>query len=609
MTTEAASRNRREFLLLVVLVVLYFAWLAQPAIWSASDNKRLVSVFSSDETDYLKVVQRAIQQGTLRIEWQQQGHLYANLVLLPLFLANYHSPVSEQTIIVSLRLTCIVFGAATVLATFVLARRYFGRFAGWFSALLMGITVSELVRMSLRAHSDTLNMFLMVVSVYFCCRLAEDGRLRDLVLTSAFGGLSFSSKFAGVLLLPVIGAVAIARTATPQEGRSNRIVTDRFTAFARYIVGATGLLGFVIAIAITPEWIGQFAMVGYGRSYGGQWVQLWPIIQPAVMLLGCGFVLLAVMNLLRPAKVVIAYLVNVLGKLILVVVTFSAAAFVCSPLAFDDLLKGFFFEGARTAYGGILGEEKNALLWFNDFIGPTLIDKTTFGLLVISLATTVYNVTKRRIRHSSPELIMWAWIAIYVGFLIVQVGGHTPRYLLPIIPFVVILAAHAADQTLKYLLAKRAQLPLFIPVVIVAVSLFFGLELLISLGRTYRYRQTLIHRVETSPAVKAGNWLAEHYAPSSRVLYDTYAYVPPQFTEATKGSGTSLENLQKIDPDIVIVNQSVADIYADLNAAKKYASGERAFRNAWEYYQALTAGRAGYTLVQDFGEVQVYAKR
>ena len=608
-TDKTCFTNRAETLLLVGLAVAWFAWLAWPSIWTASESSRLVWVFSWDESNYLRVVHNAIQQGALGIEWGEQGHFYANLVFVPLFLVNHLAPVSEQTIIVALRLTCVVFGAATVVATFLFARRYFGRFAAWLSALLVAFTVSEIIRMSLRADPDTLNMFLLVLSVYFCCRFAEEGRLKDLALTSSLAGLSFSTKYAGVLLLPLVGAVVVARTVVPPESDSSGIAADRFTPVARYLVGAGGVLGLFIAIAIKPEWVAQVTMVGAGRAYGDEWVQLWQIMRTAVMLLGCGFVMLAILDFIRPANVVLGYLVNILGKLILMVVTFGVAAFACTPLAFEGLLRGFFFEGAHTAFGSMFEADRNGLIWVSMLMGPTLINYTTFGLLIISLAATLYNVTQRKVRLLSAEVIIWGLIIIYFGFLIVQVNTRTPRYLLPIVPFVVILAAQAADQVLKYLSANRPRKPVLMPAIVIVVSFFFGLELLISLGRAYRYKQTIVHREQTHPAVSAGTWLAENYSPSDRVLYELYTYVPPSFSEAVILNQKSLRKLAEIDPDIVVVDQWGADIYSEIDAAKGYRWGEDAFRDAHDYYHSLAEGSAGYTLAHDFGRVKIYERK
>lgn len=93
--------NRRiEILLLVALVTTYFVWFAWPIVWTASENSRLISVFSAEEAHHLQIIRDAIIRRNPKIEFGNYGHLYFNVTLLPLLLLSFFTRVTEQQIIV-----------------------------------------------------------------------------------------------------------------------------------------------------------------------------------------------------------------------------------------------------------------------------------------------------------------------------------------------------------------------------------------------------------------------------------------------------------------------------------------------------------------------------
>jgi len=183
--------RRLEYLFLITLVTVYFVWFAWLIVWTASENIRIISVFNADEAHHLQMMRDAISQRSPKLEFGNYGHLYFNIALLPLFLMAFFTRVSEQQIIVLLRLIPTLFAIATIGATFVLTRRYFGRFAAWLATFLLSIVPLKFLESSLVSHPDIPQLFFLVLGVYFCCRFIEEGNFKWVIWASAFAGLAF----------------------------------------------------------------------------------------------------------------------------------------------------------------------------------------------------------------------------------------------------------------------------------------------------------------------------------------------------------------------------------------------------------------------------------
>ena len=102
-----------------------------------------------------------------------------------------------------------VFGAATVLVTFLLARRLYGPVAGLLAAALLAAAPLAI------QHShfyvvDTFLAFFMVATLYYCVRIVQDGEWTDYALAGLMLGLGMACKVTGLAVLPVLfAAVAI----------------------------------------------------------------------------------------------------------------------------------------------------------------------------------------------------------------------------------------------------------------------------------------------------------------------------------------------------------------------------------------------------------------
>lgn len=145
-----------DFLALALILIIFYFWFAWPLVWTASQNMRLIDAFDVDEALHVYIVKGALNQHTFRLMFNNYGHLYFNLALLPLFLIDHVSAMTEQKIIVVLRLISTIAAMATVASVFMLAKRFFGRLSAWISSLFFLAVPLLFTEYSINSHPDIL---------------------------------------------------------------------------------------------------------------------------------------------------------------------------------------------------------------------------------------------------------------------------------------------------------------------------------------------------------------------------------------------------------------------------------------------------------------------
>jgi hypothetical protein len=611
-TQDKTSRLSRqlELLCVVALAAIYFLWFAWPLFWSGSENLRLVAAFNTDEEAHVILIKEAIDSRFPRLGYIQYGYAYLNMGLVPLFLLSYFTEVTEQQIIVWLRIIPSLFAIATVALTFFITRRYFGRLAAWLAAFLLSVTVLNFLEMSAMSHSDIPQVFFIMLSIYFCCRWAEEARLKWLIWASAAAGFAFGCKYSGLFLLPIIGFYGILQT-IHLDTTQIKVNSGRVVKISRLLVVLAGVGLLILGFMIIPYAAAPYVDAEY---FGVSLTQFFSAMRSMSIVAGIVLILLAVVPFVwafirqRPK---LAYLAK-LGMLS--AITFAVSFFVTSPFnAFSvrsGFVRGFLYESLHSSFGHGFQSEGNKLQWFGILFSPELLDIIILGLATVGLVLTAYKVASGGWQKLlEAESVMWIWALYYFFFLFWRVNIRTHRALLPIIPFLIILGASAFSQIMQYVTAKLSR-QLAAVVTVASLLIIVGVELPQSLNRMLDFRQQTGQREQTSDAVLAGHWLAEHYPPSTRVLYDPFSYVPPSFTDAriTPWGGT-IEILETTEPDVVIVNEYSADRFSDIRQASNYARDKAEFMARYRYYQALTKGETDYALERDFGEVQIYTRR
>ena len=598
-----------ELLILTILVIIYVAWFMWPIIGTGADSLRLVSVFNSDESTYAGVVRQALSRNSLSIEREDQGHLYINFLLFPLHVLNAVHPVSDRFIIVGFRLISAMFGAATLIVSFVLARRYFGRVAGWLSASFLAVISRSLWRFSAMVHSDVTQVFFLALGIYFCCRLAEEGALQYVVLAAASAGCAFATKYAGILLLPMVWLVIIVQSLVYDDRELFGRLGQKFVSIAWAIVVLGGLLLAATSVALTPEVVGYHADISYGIAEGGHWANLWGVLRFPIIATGCGLALLSVIfRVGRPASHLVQKVVVVLSQLIVSCVTFAVVVFLSAPLSIGDLVKGLFFQFLHVGFGHNFQNDATWNRWIQVVHSPDLFSGLLLILAFLSLCLTLYGLWKEGKRKLlAPDLIVWIWVFCYSLFVFTQVNKTSAHYLLPIVPPVMILASRPPSLVLKALGSKRVSKAVALLVFLAGVAL--AVEMHQSASQVLGFRQDMAARERNNVHIEAGEWLAANYPPFVHVMYDVYSFVPPSFAHAAPQWAGSLTSLADLSPDIVVVNDNISGRFQYPGLAERYYLGAESFDDTYQYYKLFADNTMpGYELVSDFGNVRIYAR-
>ena len=578
--------RRIELLGVLALASAYFAWFAWPIVWSASADRRLVGVFNVDEAVHLKHVKAALERGSFRIEFGSYGHLYFNLALAPLHVWQLFGTVSEQLAIVTLRLIPAVFAAATVVLVFAMARRYSGRLAGWLAAVLMAVASPAFLEWSVTSHPDVPQGFFFLLGAYFCCRVTEEGRATWVLWAAAAAGLAFACKYSGGFLLPVIWGCGLLACPVPQREADGAVQPGVFTRIARWLTAGLGApLGAGIGVVA--------ATCMHGRT--------WNVVGGLCV----GLMLWALVRLPRRRLPGVVERVNLVAVTLCV---FVATFFVTSPYSFVDysFVRGIVSESEHVATGHTFVGHANGLRWL-------AILKEDLGIVLLAVVAAsgiglAWDVARKGWRRVvSAHGVLWACSALFLGFLMVRVRLREPRYLVTVLPLLVVLAAEPVGWAVRCARSRwpRRRAALATGALVAAIG---ALVLPRAVSDMSAYRRATRTREQASAAVAAGRWLEQRFPPSTSIFYDRYSYVPPSFESVAYTFGGTLPLLRRKDADVVIVHEEIAKRFADLGRAQDFVGGPEKFRARHRYYEALRGGEAGYKLVRDFGEVQVYER-
>jgi hypothetical protein len=611
-TTDTLFRlsYKMELALLIVLVAVLVVCFLSPLIWEASDNDRLVAIsplgWGGDQAFYLHTVATALNAHTLRIRLPDQGHLYVNLTLASLFIASYLTPVSQQAIIIALRITSMLFAAATVILAFILSRRYFGRAAGWLAVLALLTMSFEFIRMSAIAKPDMAQVFFLLLAMYFCCRFTENGELKHLALAAVGAGFAFASKYAGVLLLPILGVAVTLQAVGANAAPGTSAAGTRRKRLRLSAPVVSGVACLLLAGLVSPQLARQL-----GSSYGGLgidgWLRFWGSMRVSMFVLGSGSLLVYAMKPTRRWLLQHEKLLDIWAGLVVIFAAFGLASFLSTPLAFADLIRGISFQSAHMTFGHGFSQQIVGVRWLQALLEPQVLTPSVAILCVPAIGAAVYRIlTKGRNELSTPESLLAGWVVLYLAFVCLWIRYYSPHFLLPVIPSMIILSVATLRRILQHL--HRVVSPRIAALTVgVLVTIILGGSIYQTAGAFRDYRLRTLPAFQE--AIQAGQWLTEHYPPRTSILYDAPAYIPPRFGDAHPTWSGTQAVLEKINPQVVVIVKGVADQFADLGLGEKYLGGQEAFGASHDFYGSFQEGAGSYRLQYEAGTTRVYEKR
>jgi len=300
--------------------------------------------------------------------------------------------------------------------------------------------------------------------------------------------------------------------------------------------------------------------------------------------------------------------------IIISICLFVGSFFLVSPYSFVkfSFIQGMLYEAKHTAFGHGFKSTHIGLSWFNILFSPPLLDKLVLCLSIIGFIFFLKKVTAYyRTAIFSPEGILWLWFFFQMMFLVLKINIESPHYLLPVTPIIIILALQTLDAFRNIVEKLMSNRKFSVRLSAFTAFAIFVFELGNNIEPMNMHRQTAQKRVQSSIAVEAGNWLETHYEPGTCILYDHYSYVPPVFDDAHFTWGGTLELLNNVKPDVIIINQKISSRFSDMRAAPLFGNGEKAFLKIYQYYESVQNSSGSYSLVQSFGSgaIQIFERK
>lgn len=159
---------------------------------------------------------------------------------------------SAEAVTMSARLVGLAFGALTVLATFLLARRHMLPGAALVAALLVAFMPDMLAHSGV-AYNDVPLAFGVLVSVYALDALVRRPTARQAALAALAFALTICMKYSGLILLPVL-AVLVALEA---------VARWRDAAWRSALLKAAGVFTAVTYLVIVALYVGDWQLSEY----------------------------------------------------------------------------------------------------------------------------------------------------------------------------------------------------------------------------------------------------------------------------------------------------------------------------------------------------------
>jgi hypothetical protein len=151
------------------------------------------------------------------------------------------------------------------------------------------------------------------------------------------------------------------------------------------------------------------------------------------------------------------------------------------------------------------------------YVGTAIPEALTWPLVALAAAGVMVILWRRR----ADRLLPVAFCAIFLAGICAS-DAHWSRWISPILPFLVLLAAAAADiitQRAASLTTRRLRIPMFAPVALVAVTAVLVLPVFSELLSTNR-EDSESASISAATRSAARDWIVAHVPPGSRILGD-----------------------------------------------------------------------------------------
>lgn len=192
---------------LLLLVLVLFLCLTVPLAFRAvGDIRQLaaLSPVSTDESRLVRMVLSNLHSGQFGSHnYYDYGGFYFMLCLALAYPAQCLTSLDEPTVLILSRLVSVLFGALSLCGLYLLGQRLFDKMTALLATIIMMVSW-VFIFWSVSDHPDSAQVFFLLMALYGCVRLIETSLIKWLLFASLCAALSFSIKYVGIFMLPVI---------------------------------------------------------------------------------------------------------------------------------------------------------------------------------------------------------------------------------------------------------------------------------------------------------------------------------------------------------------------------------------------------------------------
>jgi 4-amino-4-deoxy-L-arabinose transferase-like glycosyltransferase len=269
-------RLKSGHLLLALVVVLYLCVSVVLTFRAVGDVRQLVALspVSTDESRLVRMVLSNLHSGHFGSHrYYDYGGFYFMLCLALAYPAQALTSLDEPTVLVLSRLVSVLFGALSLWGLYLLGRRLFDQMTALLATIIMMVSW-VFIFWSVSDHPDSAQVFFLLMALYGCIRLIETSVHRWLWFASLCAALSFSIKYVGIFMLPVIWlAYGLSTVMDWEKGgipdlRRIRVRFFTWSAAIGLMFGAVFFLTTPYALLNFHEFVGKMKFTSSVASLG-----------------------------------------------------------------------------------------------------------------------------------------------------------------------------------------------------------------------------------------------------------------------------------------------------------------------------------------------------
>ena len=344
------------------------------------------------------------------------------------------NPIDLVTLYILSRLTVGAFGVACVIMAVILGRKHFNKTVGLAAGLIVAISHLHVVH-SHFATTDVPLTFFILLTLYWTINLAENGGLKNYILTGICFGLTVSIKIPGaVLFVPILIAHLYQNKICYQVDYKkifSKYFSNKVFLLTNFLISL--LFGIIVFLIFKNFDIVASKILSVIKI--DLWIKYYDDIVLNVGLSALKFgimIFLGLLVVLTSGPVVFFKIRNLLILVGIAIVTF----FSTTPYAildFKTFVRDFLFQMviSQTNWSGQFADNSPA------FITNYMYLQNDFGLIFILLA--VIGIASVLIKHKVSGLAIVGTAFVYYAYL----GTWKimfDRYMVPMVPFIALFS-------------------------------------------------------------------------------------------------------------------------------------------------------------------------